>query len=116
MPCFTPVWFEVSYLLVVFFLAWMFLTTREEAGQTGAAVFALKALMLILSLVLLFWLVEFAAMVIATGMYDREAGVCGAESKQIIRLGLLSLLWIGPFVVACLLVGRTIWKSGAGRP
>lgn len=116
MPCFSPVWFEASYLLVVFVLAGMFLTTREEAGRLGIAVFAAKALMLILSLVIMFWLVEFAAMVIATGMYNRDAGVCGAESTQIARLGLLNLLWIGHFAVACVLVGRTMWKSGVGSP
>jgi hypothetical protein len=69
-----------------------------------------------LSLVLLFWIVEFAGMVFATGMYNREAGLCGPQSKQIAHLGLLALLWIGPFAVACFFVGRTIWNTGEGSP
>lgn len=112
MTCFAPLWFEIGFLIAFGFNAKWFLASRKETGKMGVAVFAFTATCFIAASVVFFLVVEFVAMTAATGMYNRDAGMCDPQSDHIFHFGfgLFNLVWIVPFLAACFMTSKNILK------
>jgi hypothetical protein len=88
-------WFEGLYLVGVGFASW-WIATRSVSNP---AFLVIAAAWIAVGFVL-FWVLEFVAVSMATGGYARELGWC-PPGAVISRLGPYSLIWIPVFAVAC---------------